>query len=253
MKIYPLFSAAASCVAVGLLCACSLPTGTITSVDSFPDKVNPSQFSEVLTAGFASDYLYGNDLESLRVHSDKVVEGTVASLSYVTEGSLAFTIADIEINDQLKGDDTLAKGDHVSVLYSGGYIPLRDLLSEDDGVSEIYRNWPDSKIDSTVVFQKAVDEGTPSIGDHAVFFLMKETKFPQWGDNLYALICGANAELLSADNGRTFEYKEIGNTGPIRSYSSEVIESALDNDVSFEKAQRKTELEEKQKSTVSSQ
>ncbi len=234
--------ALASCATIGTLCACT-PSNPLEK--SHTGEINPTQFTETVNTGFSSDYLYGNDLKTLREQSDVVVEGTIKELTYVTEGSLAFTIADIEVESQLKGEEALGKDSHISVLYSGGYIPLRDAISADETILETYSDWPEYKIDATVIYQKAIDEKAPSIGDHAVYFLMKETKFPQWGTNLYALLCGTNAELISEDDGATFEYKKMGSSRAARSYTTEVIEKALNSGVSFEKVQRQINSTEK--------
>ncbi len=218
------------------------------SKTSYSNEVNPSKYSNTIDATLEADYLYGSDTETLRDKSDEVLEGSVKSLSYVTSGSLAYTIADIEVISSLSDASTFKSGDHVSVLYGCGYIPLKDAIEANEGLIELCKDWSKEKIEKTVVHQQISSEEDPVVGDHAVFFLNKETQFPEFGEDLYSLLNPDGAELKSEDNGNTFEYEGFtkdGKTEPAGSYSAEAIEKAMDSDLTLRKAQQAVDKENK--------
>lgn len=236
MKIKTVTPLLAMCTLSSTLCACAPVAQQATQI--YSGQVNPSSYSSTYKSKTMSDKLYGNDIKTLRTKSNEVIEGEVQSLSYVKDGALAYTIAEVKTTKSLKDDGTLDAGDVVHVLYMGGYIPLADVVSADDSVSHSFDAWSEEDIDKTVVYQEPMGEELPEVGDKAVYFLMEETNFPQWGKT-YSLVSGTASELGSSDNGESFEYMQEGSNASTQAYSTAAIEMAVNDNISFQSAQAK--------------
>lgn len=238
MKTKAIAPVLAMCTLAGALCACAPVAQQAAQI--YSDLVNPSSYAKTYKSQTISDKLYGNDIKTLRAQSDEIIEGEAQSLSYVKDGALAYTIANVKVAKSLKDGSVFSAGDVVPVLYMGGYIPLADVISVDDSVSRSFDNWSEEDIDKTVVYQEPIGEQLPEVGDKAVYFLMCESNFPQWG-KLYTLVSGTSSELDSSDGGETFKYEQEGSKASPQAYSAEAIEMAVNDNMSFKSAQAELE------------
>lgn len=240
--MYTLFFAAA--IALGSLCACSAavenaaPAEDATTIEG-KSVVDPAGYANTISSTISADYAYGNDIETLREKSDLVIEGDVTELTYTYHGSFAYTLASVAVTDVLMGEADAEAGDQVSVLYAGGYIPLSAVISAQEFESEDFSEYTDDEIANTVIREEYLDEVIPAVGDKAIFFLVYETKFPEWA-GCYSLLCGTQAEMLSYDNGDTFEYQSSSSDNG-GYYSAPVIEAALTDGTTFAQAEQDAE------------
>lgn len=209
-----------------LLAGCSTTTTAIPGIS--PDGFMPSEYAKTVNIQSAAEKAYDNDFETLEEVSTLVVEGTISELKYVNHSSFAYTLATVDVTQTLRGNTP----DKLTVLFRGGYIPLRVFAEAESERGLDYTQYSDEELDNTIVHDKWDGEEEPAVGDTAIFFLKKGTAFPEFGD-YYSIVSGTDGEFVSTDNGKTFEYPNA-EEDVAGSYSVQELSEALNDNTSLQ-------------------
>ncbi len=206
-------------------------TATFTATPGIStDGFVPSDYTKTIDVHSSAEKIYDNDFDTLDAVSTLVVEGTISELKYVNHSSFAYTLATVDVSRALRGKAP----DTITVLFKGGYIPLRTFAEAESARGMDYSGYSDEELDSTIVHDQWEGEKEPHVGDQAIFFLKSGTAFPEFGD-YYSIISGTDGEFSSNDGGKTYEYPNAEEDAS-GSYSAESLSKALKGKVDLEDA-----------------
>lgn len=163
------------------------------------DQENITKDSIASTVQSLSDVLLAPDLETMIKHSTTIIRGTIMNVSYTFIDGMAWTQANVCVEESLAG--SLTKGDIISVYYLGGYVSAKDYI---DYYGDAHFAEEKIKFSEKSFFKFVVDEEKdPDVGESNLYFLTATPEFSPLPRGVYERVCGKYASFSVSSDGET--------------------------------------------------
>lgn len=118
-----------------------------------------------------------------------IVEGEITDIEYIDYKGRPWTICEVTLsevyNSKIDENDPkiMQKNDRIKIAVAGGYMDLSKYieLNPDD---EMFKDWTDEQINSTVIYEYGSNQSEIKIGDSYLYFINK-SKLDIPAENLY--------------------------------------------------------------------
>lgn len=172
----------------------TLPTAYDISAN-FDFQDVPSQF----------DYLISDEISEISDFASVSVKGVVQEVIFTGYNGDAFTAVSLAVEECYKGD--LQQGDLITILYNGGYIPLKDHIDRYND-KYMFENLSDEEIANTMLHEIPEDYSEPQVGEHNIYFL--NSPYPDSGLPIeaYQITRGMSSILKLESDGETVSRKK---------------------------------------------
>lgn len=149
------------------------------------------------------------DMKKLADISTDIVRGKITGVCYTFINGIAYTVADLHIEDSLKG--SLVSDDIVSLYFLGGYASVQD-----------YNSFYEIKGGEPNKFYKFTAKGysVPQVGQDMLFFMSANTDNRDIPKNGYSLSSGADSVFSASAEGESF-------TGNGKSFTCEFLKELI--------------------------